>query len=88
MLRLTMATKAVLRALTDGQPHYGTEIAETTGQDTGTVAPILRRIADHGLAGVTAEDTDPSVLGRPQRLYYQASPAQVAAITDLLGGQR
>ena len=71
-------TRAVLGAL-HGHPtrwRYGYDIARETGLASGTLYPILGRLADRGLLKTRWEDDPPE--GRPRRHLYRLS-AQGAA---------
>jgi DNA-binding PadR family transcriptional regulator len=68
--RLTTPTRLVLAALRDAdQPVWGIEICRTTGLKSGTIYPILNRLAGHGWVEAWPE-TDPHP-GRPPRRFYQ-----------------
>jgi len=76
--RLTLVTRDVLEALLrlDGTERcYGNALAEEAGRSTGTVYPILQRMARCGWLVATREAEDPATLRRPQRVMY--------ALTDL-----
>ena len=51
-IRMTWTTQAVLRAFLDDleNPRYGFELGALTGLASGTVHPILARLAAHRLA--------------------------------------
>lgn len=73
MLKMTLATRAVLRALlTDpGREMYGREIGALAELPSGTVTPILRRLTDARWVECRAEEVDTSEAGRPRRNYYK-----------------
>jgi PadR family transcriptional regulator PadR len=70
---------AVLAALcaAPGAWHHGYGIARETGLRSGTLYPILIRLADRGLVAARWEDGQPA--GRPRRHQYQLTPAGLAA---------
>jgi PadR family transcriptional regulator, regulatory protein PadR len=74
-------TRAVLAALHDhlAQWRYGYDIARQTGLASGTLYPVLARLADRGLLEARWEDDPPE--GRPRRHLYRltAAGATVAA---------
>ena len=70
-MRLTHTTTLVLQALLD-EHHHGFDIMDVTGLPSGTVYPLLRRLAREGL--VTSRWEKPAVARseqRPPRRYYQ-----------------
>ncbi len=70
--RLTLATRAVLHVLADGDTgHFGLQIAKQTGLPTGTVYPILVRLMQAGWLEDDWEDIDPTVEQRPPRRFYR-----------------
>jgi DNA-binding PadR family transcriptional regulator len=75
--RMTQATLAVLRALTDNpaQEMYGLQICAAAGLPTGTIHPILARLQAAGWLESFWEDIDPKAQGRPRRRYYRLSQA-------------
>ena len=82
-LRLTPATRAVLAALA-AEPaawHHGYDLLTATGLQSGSLYPILVRLADRGLLETSWE---PSVDSRPPRHLYRLTGAGrdfVAALT-------
>lgn len=82
VLRMTTTTRLVLQALAAAtEPAWGYTLCHTTGLKSGTVYPILNRLAAHGLVAVTEEQGRHP--GRPPRRYYQltaAGQARAAAI--------
>jgi PadR family transcriptional regulator len=67
-------TLAVLAALS-AQPsawQHGYAIARDTGLKSGTLYPILIRLADRGLMEARWEDEQPA--GRPRRHLYRLTP--------------
>jgi PadR family transcriptional regulator, regulatory protein PadR len=72
-------TRSVLAALS-GRPsewHHGYAVARETGLKSGTLYPILIRLADRGL--LEAEWQDEPVPGRPRRHLYRLTAAGLAA---------
>jgi PadR family transcriptional regulator, regulatory protein PadR len=61
----------VLAALSDrpAEWHHGYEMAQATGLKSGTLYPILIRLADRGL--LEAEWQDEPAPGRPRRHLYR-----------------
>jgi len=68
-------TVHVLAALAIAAPRwlYGLEIAERTGLKSGSLYPILIRLADRGL--LESEWQGPAQQGRPPRHAYRILPA-------------
>jgi PadR family transcriptional regulator, regulatory protein PadR len=69
--RFSPQTVSVLRALC-GRPtdwHHGYDIARETGLESGTLYPILIRLADRGLLEARWEEYQPA--GRPRRHLYR-----------------
>ena len=75
MLRMTITTQRVLRALLeDPQAElYGIQIGDAAGLPSGTVHPILARLEGAGWVESHWEDVDPALAGRPARRYYRLS---------------
>jgi DNA-binding PadR family transcriptional regulator len=72
-------TQSVLAALS-GRPsewHHGYAVARETGLKSGSLYPILIRLADRGL--LEAEWQDEPVPGRPRRHLYRLTAAGLAA---------
>src|ERR1700726_4661619 len=77
-------TLAVLAAL-GGQPsawQHGYALARETGLKSGTLYPILIRLADRGLVEACWED-EPKP-GRPRRHLYRLTAAGLASATGAL----
>jgi PadR family transcriptional regulator, regulatory protein PadR len=72
-------TLSVLAALSDrpSEWHHGYEVARETSLKSGTLYPILIRLADRGL--LEAEWQDEPVPGRPRRHLYRLTAAGLAA---------
>jgi PadR family transcriptional regulator, regulatory protein PadR len=71
-------TRAVLAALLlqPAQWQYGFTLSKLTGQQSGTLYPILARLADGGLLESAWEQDAPP--GRPARHMYRLTPGGVA----------
>jgi PadR family transcriptional regulator, regulatory protein PadR len=67
----TLAILAVLSAQPSAWQH-GYAIARDTGLKSGTLYPILIRLADRGLMEARWEDEQPA--GRPRRHLYRLTP--------------
>ena len=76
-------TRAVLAALHDHPAHwrYGYDISRETGLASGTLYPILGRLADRGLLDTCWEDDPPE--GRPRRHLYRLTAAGAARAVEL-----
>jgi PadR family transcriptional regulator, regulatory protein PadR len=77
-------TLAVLAALC-AQPlawQHGYAISRDTGLKSGTLYPILIRLADRGLMEARWEDEQPA--GRPRRHLYRLTPEGLASATAAL----
>ncbi|WP_305098492.1 PadR family transcriptional regulator [Croceibacterium aestuarii] len=59
---------------------YGLEIAERTGLKSGSLYPILIRLAERGL--LEAEWQEPAREGRPPRHAYRILPAGRKALAE------
>lgn len=64
------------------QPQHGYELMKDTGLSSGTLYPLLMRMADQGL--VEAEWQAPSQPGRPARHAYRLTAAGVQFARDAL----
>jgi PadR family transcriptional regulator, regulatory protein PadR len=80
----TAQTLAVLAELctTPWQWRHGYGIARDTGLKSGTLYPVLIRLADRGLVEACWEDEQPA--GRPCRHLYRLTPEGLAAATAAL----
>lgn len=69
-LRLSTQTLAVLAAFLQAprEWHYGYDISRNTGLKSGTLYPILMRMADRDLLETSWEETG---AGRPPRHLYR-----------------
>jgi PadR family transcriptional regulator, regulatory protein PadR len=77
-------TLSVLAALCDepSQWRHGYALAKETGLKSGTLYPILIRLADRGLVEACwQEEPQP---GRPRRHLYRVAPDQLPAATAAL----
>src|SRR4051794_12365543 len=76
-------TQAVLRALHDhpAEWRYGYDISRETGLSSGTLYPILGRLADRGLLTTQWEDDPPE--GRPRRHLYRLTAEGAARASEL-----
>ena len=77
----TLAVLAELCA-TPSRWRHGYGIARDTGLKSGTLYPVLIRLADRGLVESCWEDEQPA--GRPRRHLYRLTPAGLAAATAAL----
>ena len=79
----TPQTRAVLAALHDhpAQWRYGYDIARETGLASGTLYPILGRLADRGLLETRWEEDPPD--GRPRRHLYRLTAAGAVRALEL-----
>jgi PadR family transcriptional regulator PadR len=77
----TLAVLADLCA-TPSQWRHGYGIARDTGLKSGTLYPVLIRLADRGLVEARWEDEQPA--GRPRRHLYRLTPEGLAAATAAL----
>jgi PadR family transcriptional regulator, regulatory protein PadR len=81
----TLAVLAELCA-TPSQWRHGYGIARGTGLKSGTLYPVLIRLADRGLVEARWEDEQPA--GRPRRHLYRLTPDGLAAATEALARAR
>ncbi len=77
----TLAVLAVLCAEPSAWQH-GYAIARETGLKSGTLYPILVRLADRGLMEACWEGEQPA--GRPRRHLYRLTPEGLASATAAL----
>ena len=82
--RLSAQTLSVLAALCDepSQWQHGYALAKQTGLKSGTLYPILIRLADRGLVEACWQD-EPAP-GRPRRHLYRLTSAGLASATGAL----
>ena len=83
-LGFSAQTLAVLAELcaTPSQWRHGYGIARDTGLKSGTLYPVLIRLADRGLVEACWEDEQPA--GRPRRHLYRLTPEGLATATAAL----
>jgi PadR family transcriptional regulator, regulatory protein PadR len=81
----TLAVLAELCA-TPSQWRHGYGIARDTGLKSGTLYPVLVRLADRGLVEASWEDEQPA--GRPRRHLYRLTPEGLATATAALARAR
>jgi len=77
----TLAVLGVLCTQPSAWQH-GYAIAKDTGLKSGTLYPILVRLADRGLMEACWEDEQPA--GRPRRHLYRLTPEGLASATAAL----
>jgi len=77
----TLAVLAELCA-TPSQWRHGYGIARDTGLKSGTLYPVLIRLADRGLVEARWEDVQPA--GRPRRHLYRLTAEGLAAAEGAL----
>jgi DNA-binding PadR family transcriptional regulator len=72
----------VLAALADepAQWRHGYDLARQTGLKSGSLYPILIRLADRGLVTARWEEGQPA--GRPRRHLYRLTDAGAAVAAD------
>lgn len=77
--RYSAQTSAVLAAMytTASDWHHGYDLAKDTGLKSGTLYPILIRLADRGLVESQWEAEQPT--GRPRRHLYRLTAQGEAA---------
>ena len=82
--RFSAQTLAVLAELcaTPTRWRHGYGIARDTGLKSGTLYPVLIRLADRGLVEACWEDEQPA--GRPRRHLYRLTPEGLATATAAL----
>ena len=80
--RLSAQTIAVLTALAlrPSDWLYGLELSRMTGLKSGSLYPILIRLADRGL--LESQWLEPSEPGRPARHAYRISATGLAALAN------
>jgi len=81
-------TRLVLTALLE-QPaewRHGYDLSKQTGLQSGTLYPLLMRLAEQGLLEHTWEPAD--TIGRPPRHVYRLTTLGVAVARELVHGER
>jgi PadR family transcriptional regulator len=81
----TLAVLADLCA-TPSRWRHGYGLARATGLKSGTLYPILVRLADRGLVEACWEDEQPA--GRPRRHLYRITPEGLAVAATALAQAR
>ena len=86
--KLSEQTLSVLAVLAErpSKWFYGLEIAELTGLKSGSLYPILIRLADRDL--FEAQWLEPETPGRPPRHAYRILPAGLQALEQARAGRR
>ena len=86
--RFSPQTLAVLAELcaTPSRWRHGYGIARDTGLKSGTLYPVLVRLAERGLVEACWEDEQPA--GRPRRHLYRLTPEGLATAAAALDGAR
>ena len=86
--RFSAQTLSLLSALehSPGVWRHGYELAKETGLRSGTLYPVLIRLADRGLVEARWEDEQPA--GRPRRHLYRLTSDGVAAARAAVTGER
>jgi PadR family transcriptional regulator, regulatory protein PadR len=81
-VRLSTQTIEVLSALTTEPSawRHGYDLARETGLKSGTLYPILVRLADRGLVEARWEDEQPA--GRPRRHLYRLTTDGLAVAAE------
>jgi DNA-binding PadR family transcriptional regulator len=80
----TAQTLKVLAALCQEPQHWqhGYALAKQTGLKSGTLYPILIRLADRGLMEARWQDEQPP--GRPRRHLYRLTPEGLTTASEAL----
>lgn len=81
---MTSATLAVLNSLAcdGGEWHYGYDLLSKSGLKSGSLYPILIRLADRGF--LEARWEDPVPLGRPPRHLYRLTDAGRQLVSEVV----
>ncbi|MEO6089907.1 MAG: PadR family transcriptional regulator [Umezawaea sp.] len=87
-IKYSAQTLAVLAALCTAPSdwRHGYDLAKDTGLKSGTLYPILVRLADRGLVEARWEAEQP--VGRPRRHLYRLSDGGLAAAQSALSAAR
>jgi len=82
-LRLSPQTLVVLEAFLDDPKEwkYGYDISRTTGLKSGTLYPILMRLADRELLEASWEAAE---VGKPPRHMYRFTPKGLALAREAI----
>ena len=88
MARISAQTLAVYGGLLEGGDgwHHGYDLARRTGLKSGTLYPILVRLADRGLVEARWEDEQPA--GRPRRHLYRLTASGATAAREAVAANR
>lgn len=88
--RITPQVGAVLSVLASNpdRERYPLEICEATGLLSGTVYPIMTRLAAAGWIMDRWEEIDRRAEGRPARRYWRLVPEHVEPVRALLASRR
>jgi PadR family transcriptional regulator, regulatory protein PadR len=79
---MTYQTALVLEALAAGR-HHGWDVMDATDLPSGTVYPILRRLAEEALVRARWEkEADARREQRPARRYYELTPAGLRRLDE------
>jgi PadR family transcriptional regulator, regulatory protein PadR len=75
-LKLSPQTLLILEAFLDhpAEWKYGYDLSRVTGLKSGTLYPILMRLADRKLLETEWEASEPDKLGKPPRHMYRFTP--------------
>lgn len=87
--RMTTVTRIVLRAIDEapeGSPAFAAGLVRSTDLEEPTVSQALRRLTERGWLVREREVGDPSVLGRPLRVFYRLTAAGREGAGAVLGG--
>lgn len=81
---MTSATLAVLSSLAreGGEWHYGYDLLSKSGLKSGSLYPILIRLADRGFLEARWEDPVPP--GRPPRHLYRLTDAGRQLVSEVI----
>lgn len=85
-LKISNAVAAVLACFLEDADadRYGMDLMRDANLPSGTLYPILARLAAAGWVSASWEDIDPEAEGRPARRYYRLTPdGAVAAHAEL-----
>lgn len=66
------------------QEHYGYDLMQITGMQSGSLYPLLARFEAAGWLITGRENIDPHIEGRPPRRYYRISATAVPAARQRL----
>ena len=80
-MRLLLASLSKQRS----EWRHGYDLLKETGLSSGTLYPLLMRMADNGL--VEAEWREPDQLGRPPRHVYRLTASGFALALELTGDE-